>query len=67
MDKRKRTNREKREICEGIAMTALWIMILSAFCAWIFGQEINFIVKPVGVISLGIFLAAAYKGGLFRG
>lgn len=66
MPKRKRTNREKIEICEFICMVTLWLMIMSGFCFWVFGAAVAGIVKPLAVISLGVFLCAAWKGGVFK-
>jgi len=65
MEKKKRTNRQKREIAEAIAMIALWLMIIAAMSSWVFGPEVFRITKPLGIGSLAVFLAAAWKAGVF--
>lgn len=64
--KRRLTVKEKIEICEIICMATLWLMIISAMCAWVFGAAVYPIVKPLAVVSLGVFLCAAWKGGVFH-
>jgi hypothetical protein len=67
MDKKKMTNREKIEICEVVAFLGLMGMFLAGFGQWIFGQAVASVTGPMGIVSLAVFLMAAWKGGVFRG
>ena len=63
---KRKTTREKIEICELIAFTGIMLMFIAGFSAWVFGAAADTITKPMGVIGLAAFLLGAWKGGVFR-
>lgn len=67
MGKKKMSTRQKIEICEIIAFLGLMGMFLAGFGQWIFGEAVAAFTGPMGIVSLAVFLTAAWKGGVFRG